>query len=177
MSDTDLNDEIWKTYKQNYEISNLSRIRTITRVVKCGINGGKTTIIGRICTPTITKKGYYSINVNGKPELFHRILGKLFIPNPKHLPEINHKDGIKKNVELSNLEWITTQGNAIHAYDNHLNPSGENHCKAKLTNIQVIEIKERSKKEVISNSKLAKEYNVNQSTISRIINNKRRKRG
>ena len=57
----------------------------------------------------------------------HRALATCFIPpkpelavyHPKDL-EVNHKNGIKSDFELDNLEWCTTQENVLHAVENSL---------------------------------------------------------
>lgn len=46
----------------------------------------------------------------------HRLVGKLFIPNPENKPFINHKDGDKQNNHYSNLEWCTRSENTIHSF-------------------------------------------------------------
>jgi hypothetical protein len=43
------------------------------------------------------------------------LVARAFVPNPKHLPEVNHKNGIKSDCAKSNLEWRTRLGNARHA--------------------------------------------------------------
>lgn len=45
----------------------------------------------------------------------HREVAKAFIPNPLHLPQVNHKDGNKRNNAADNLEWVTNRENALHA--------------------------------------------------------------
>jgi hypothetical protein len=50
------------------------------------------------------------------PKLIHRLVADAFIPNPKGLPEVNHKDGNKHNNHVDNLEWVTKSENALHAF-------------------------------------------------------------
>lgn len=50
----------------------------------------------------------------------HRLLGLIWIPNPNNKAEINHKDGIKTNNGLDNLEWTTHAENIQHAWNNGL---------------------------------------------------------
>jgi hypothetical protein len=46
----------------------------------------------------------------------HRLVASAFCPNSKHLEQVNHIDGNKKNNNASNLEWVTRSQNAIHAH-------------------------------------------------------------
>lgn len=45
----------------------------------------------------------------------HRLVAQAYIPNPLGLPEVNHKDSDRTNNQVSNLEWVTSSGNSIHA--------------------------------------------------------------
>jgi hypothetical protein len=78
--------------------------------------------------------GFYlqiKLHHNGKSKTFllHRLIAMHFIPNENNYREINHKNGIKTDNRLSNLEWCTSQYNKIHAYNEGLNKSkkGKDH--------------------------------------------------
>lgn len=53
----------------------------------------------------------------------HRLVAEAFIPNPDHMPEVNHKDGNKQNNAVSNLEWTNRSRNMRHAYRTGLRPT------------------------------------------------------
>lgn len=57
-------------------------------------------------------------------EYIHRLIGKAFIPNPKALLCMNHKDGNKLNNMPSNLEWCDKSHNNKHAYRSGLRKEG-----------------------------------------------------
>ena len=61
---------------------------------------------------------YVDLWVNGKVEywLVHRLVAKLFVENPSKLPQVNHKDGNRKNNDYTNLEWVSPSDNQNHAY-------------------------------------------------------------
>lgn len=47
----------------------------------------------------------------------HRLVAKAFIPNPDNKPWVNHKDKVRGNNHVSNLEWSSISENIQHSYD------------------------------------------------------------
>jgi hypothetical protein len=74
--------------------------------------------------------GYFTVSINSKNKCLHRVLAECFLPKIDGKNCVNHKDGNKKNNELSNLEWCNPQENSRHAWDNGLKYYHENTRKA-----------------------------------------------
>ena len=143
-------------FEEIYEVANTGKIRRI-----------KT---GCILKPS-RYKGYpiLCLNYSGKQygRRLHRVVAQAFIPNPFNLPDVNHKNGIKDDNQSSNLEWMTKLDNTKHARMNDLWCLGEQHHSHKLTWEQVTEIRTRFIKG--NGRKLAKEFGVGQTAISKIV--------
>ena len=79
---------------------------------------------GNILKPIKMPKGYTKVNLhydgNRKNYQIHRLVAMTFIPNPECKPEVNHKNGIKHDNRVENLEWVTGEENRKHAYDTGL---------------------------------------------------------
>jgi hypothetical protein len=161
--------EIWKNipnYEGLYQISNLGNVKSFPR-------HGTRTKEERILKQSLDTSGYPQVcltkNSNKKTWLIHILLGKLFIDNPHNKPEINHKDGIKTNYSLDNLEWNTKKENMIHAVKNGLHTRGESHSSSKLTEKKVLKIRELYASKAYSISKLSNLFSVHIATISDIV--------
>jgi len=103
-----------------------------------------------IAKTRINSRGYVqvSLNIDNKmrPMSLHRLVAKMFIPNPENLPEVNHNDGDKTNNRKSNWEWSTRKDNMKHARENGLFPEDHNkgvkHGRSKLNPKQIVNIRE-----------------------------------
>lgn len=98
----------------------------------------------------------------------HRIVANQFIPNPRNLPEINHKDGNHSNNSVYNLEWCTAEYNHRHAVENNLYKIEEDSPRAKLTKEQVLSIYKEFES-CKSKTTIAKRYNVSDALIGEIV--------
>ncbi len=165
---TSLPNEQWVPihgYEGQYEISNLSRIRSLSIH---NINKGYISRI-KIRVQRISKGTNYRIiqlvkDSQRKTCKVHVLFAAAFIPNPNNKPIVNHLDGNKLNISVENLEWATWSENNKHAYDTGLKRCGEDMAISKLTNEQAVEIYKSS----LSYTKLAKYYGISVSSIAQI---------
>lgn len=157
--------EVFKPIKnyENYQISNLGRIKNArtNKFLKYRLNKN-----GYFLTQLCKDGSRKSISV-------HRQLAIYFIPNPNNLPEVNHKNGVKTDNRIRNLEWVTHSENILHAFKlGLLNHRGENNPRSKVTQKEVEIIRNKYIPYVYTLSRLAKEYNVSHTTICRIVTRK-----
>lgn len=77
---------MWKHFISNYYVSDEGQI--------------KNNLTGKILKLSYSNNGYKKTNISINGELqtvfIHRLVAKLFIPNPNKLLQVNHIDGNKK---------------------------------------------------------------------------------
>jgi HNH endonuclease len=97
---------------ENYEVSDFGDVRDADthQMKKLNKNGG------------VKGDNYCGVRLNNIGYLVHRLVLQAFLANPENRPHVNHKNGIKKDNRLRNLEWCTPQENNIHAIQSGLNP-------------------------------------------------------
>jgi len=158
--------EKWKTIKgfKDYAISNCGKVKRLTPA--------RGTKVGHILKPWKISDGYLIIELRKNGESYSKLIARLvtenFIGPCPEGQECNHKDGVKTNNNINNLEWVTHSQNIIHSIKTGLRPMGENRTQAKLTNYKVKEIKHLLKNTNLSFEKIAKLFGVSDSTINDI---------
>lgn len=133
-----------------YEVSNHGRVRSLTRV-----DGNGHLRNGKIFTPSIGSHGYRMVSVRGSCGRFiKRCVSRLVA------------DGRKQNDRASNLEWVTSSENKLHAYATGLRkPNDSATCwTAKLTPATA-EIVRQQRREGVFARVLAARFGVSLSAI------------
>jgi hypothetical protein len=127
----------------------------------------------------ITPQGYVTVSIfkNNKvySHFIHRLLAVYFL-NIKPNQQVNHKNGIKTDNRLENLECVTPSQNILHAYRTGLKSNkGMKHPMRKITEDIVRAI--RSEYKVTgynkTNSKeLSERYGIHNDSVTRIAKRK-----
>lgn len=175
------NVEAWKPifgYEGIYDVSNKGRVKSYPK--EKILFGYKKMAPERILTLTaLNTSGYRHVGLvkDGirKPATIHRLVAKAFIFNPDNKPEVNHIDGDKLNNNSDNLEWVTRDEHVIHTnkYIAFNRQKGESHCRSKLTEDIVRQIREGYKNGTYkSYAEIGRVFNLNRHYPSRIINGK-----
>lgn len=139
----DLKGEVWKDYEEipeRYEVSSYGRIRAKSYIKKSSNSSG---VFSFITKPKIIKtlrnrEGYIQARLRGENKKditrkVHRLVAITFLTDTYEAGlEVNHKNSLRFDNRVSNLEWMTHQDNVIHGFDNGRSVKGILHPQALL---------------------------------------------
>lgn len=110
--------EVWVNVDGHpgYQVSNLGGVRSTDRIV-VDRNQQRRFYKGRQLRATINNAGYCVIQTSArKPLLVHRLVAAAFLPLDSERSQVNHKNGIRSDNRIDNLEWCTCSENNKHAF-------------------------------------------------------------
>ena len=162
-----------KGFEGRYEVSNLGRVKSLSR------RAGNTITRERVLKTDkrLTVDGYARVSLRDGKRAHEfrltRLVAEHFVPNPDNKETVNHKNGNKLDDRAENLEWMTREENMQHAYDNNLKKpmKGTLNANAKLTDDEVREIRRRYKRYCQKNGTVAlsKEFGVTNRVIGLVV--------
>lgn len=150
--------EVWKdviAYEGLYKVSSCGNVFIVSK--------------NRNQTPLKVKNGYLLVDLcksgSKKRISIHRLVAIHFLDNNENKPQVNHKNGIKTDNRLENLEWATASENQRHSINTGLKkPRKGEECKyAKITEKDAIDIKYGYK--AMIHKEIANIYNVSRTTV------------
>ena len=167
---TETKGEEWrdiKGYEGLYQVSNFGRVKSLERVthfrgksrveperiMKVTHRSGYEVLILRKCNARVSKQ-------------VHRLVAEAFIPNPHNYPIVNHKDFIRTNNRVDNLEWCTQKHNVQWSSDRMCHPF--NTSKKSNTGEKYISIEKNGRYKICIYYK-RKSYATEKSTLEQAI--------
>lgn len=162
-------------FEDRYEVSNLGRVRSKAYWKSGRNNNGP---FKYLTTPKLLKffqneDGYLRVKLqlDGLKEswLVHRVVASAYLPQPEpDKTQVNHKNSIRNDNRVDNLEWVTPSENSLHGFaeGNH-SVVGAKHPRAKFTDEDILVVRRRSAAGETYAS-IAKDYGVSYQAISYI---------
>ena len=160
-----------------YEVSNLGRVKSLKRVVYCGTRKGKPayrTVPEKILKIGLDSDGYHQVLIaNKEGEKFksvkvHQLVAAAFLGEQSLGSWVLHGPKGKQDNTVANLYYGTPAQNVQDKWRDGTIIVGEQHHKSKLTQEDVLAIRDRHAKGMTM-KEIAKIYGVNQTAIHKII--------
>lgn len=118
--------EYWKPvvgYEGYYEVSSYGRVRSVDHYSRTGIKHSEKRLVkGQMLRLNKKRTGYLCVDLckenKTKTTQVHRLVATAFIEKPEGKNVVNHKNLVKSDNRVENLEWVTYKENSMHASKN-----------------------------------------------------------
>lgn len=148
-------EEIWidiKGYEGLYQVSNLGRVRSLTRIIYDEKNDRKYLLNGKILNQFDNGRGYMTVHLRKKNrrcvKYVHRLVAEAFLNNYNENKTINHRDFNTKNNNVNNLECCSLKEN-INYSRIHNRYKKSNLVRLEKTKIRIKNKMEKLTKEIV----------------------------
>jgi hypothetical protein len=167
--------EVWKDiegYEGLYQVSNIGRVKSLQRIAPRS-KFGNIPVKERILKFGKNRCGYNYVNLKlfsvSKTFTVHRLVTKAFLPNMENKPDVNHKNGIKTDNRVKNLEWVTTSENVKHSFKNGFQSNKcEKNPSSKISKNDVLRIRSEEFKD-IPKSEIALIFGISKGNVNKIL--------
>lgn len=160
--------EVWKDingFEGLYQVSNLGRVKSMARKVVFGYDSEYQTS-EKILSPH-TARGYKQVMLSQNGIRYyrqiHRLVAEAFIPNPNNYPIINHKNEIRDDNRVENLEWCT------HTYNLAYNGNRAKKSKSRMRPILQYDLQGNLIAEYAGGVEAEKVTGISRKSISRAV--------
>lgn len=169
---------MWKDiigYEKIYQVSDKGEVKRIS-YKDCKY---KNNLNNEIFLKQATDKdGYKKVSLYNsetnkvKNKFVHRLVAESFLNKDNNKNQVNHKNGIKNDNRLENLEWVNQSENRIHCLK-YLNPKLRNNKLSKPV-IQ-LDMNNNYINDYPSSKEAQRQTGIQQSNINQVCNNEKRK--
>lgn len=151
-----MNEIVWKDYDANYAVSSEGRVLSKR--------------FNNLFAVTCDGYGYPIVTLYKRTFKVHRMVATLFLDKPidSNAVTVNHKNGIKTDNRVCNLEWLSVADNNKHAGLTGLMCNGIDVHTSILDEEAVKKIKQLFVEHKLGDTEIGKMFGANNSTISNI---------
>lgn len=155
-----------------YEVSSIGRVRR--RIANSATKAGR--LMKHREDVRSSVPGYPCVNLKGggctgRTTYIHSLVAEAFLGPRPDGHQVNHKNGIKNDNRVENLEWVTPSQNRKHAFDTGLQKptAGSKRHNAKVTEGDVVEMRRRRERGDLLKD-IAADYPIKIAMVSEICN-------